>query len=197
MDLLNLGIAVVSEQKSITATAGHWKGHIDGIGLTSDLDRFLVEFKTHNDRSFKDLKKNGVKDSKPAHYAQMTSYMGYLELSRALYMAYNKNDSEYYLEWVDFDEEYFKELQRKEFEVISADTLLPRIGTGTKTWFECKFCSAKDVCFDKTFTEENCRTCKFVDVHDEGKWYCSKHKKDLPSNYQDGCEDFKMAEMFK
>jgi len=195
-DLKKIGIETTNEQKEIIATAEHWKGHIDGIGHLED-EQFLLEFKTHNDKSFKDLKKNEVKKSKPMHYAQMTAYMGYLGLEKALYMAYNKNDSEYYLEWVDFDEEHFDELKRKELEVLAAETLLPRIGTGMPTWFKCKFCSAKDVCFLKTPIELHCRTCKYVDVLPNGKWACDKHNIELSVEEQkDGCSIYNLSEMF-
>lgn len=192
-DLAKIGITVTDQQLEIIATAGHWKGHIDGIGNKE----FLVEFKTHNDKSFKDLKKKMVKESKPTHYDQMTSYMGYLDLKSALYMAYNKNDSEYYLEWIRFDPEHFKELQRKEMEVISAEELLPRIGTDTPTWFECKFCSANKVCFGIDKIEANCRTCDHVDVLDKGQWHCSLYKKGLSLDDQiAGCNSYTKAKMF-
>ena len=199
-DLQKIGIIVTDQQKAIKATAGHWRGHIDGIGefiFERGFGRFLVEFKTHNDKSFKDLLKLKVKTSKPVHYDQMTAYMGYLELPKCLYVATNKNDSAYYLEWVEFNEERFKELKRKEFEIITSDALLPRIGTGTPTWFECKFCDAADVCFNNKPVESNCRTCQYVDVMDEGVWHCSKHKQNLTEAEQRaGCPSYNLSEMF-
>lgn len=192
-DLKQIGIEVEGRQQSLIGVAGHWKGHVDGIA--GDM---LVEFKTHNDKSFKDVVKKKVKESKPTHYAQMIAYMGYLELKKGLYMAYNKNDSSYYIEYVYFDEEYFKELKRKQMEVISAEVLLPRVGSGTPTWFECKFCSASDVCFGKKKILEHCRTCTHVDVLDEGKWNCSLHNKDLTVDEQmQGCDSYSKSEMFR
>lgn len=182
--LAKIGIEVTDQQSYIIGTAGHWKGHTDGVGYCNHRGTFLVEFKTHNDKSFKDLKKNGVKKSKPVHYDQMTAYAGYKKLSRSLYMAMNKNDSEYYLEWVDFDEERFKELKHKEFEVISAEALLPRVGTNSPTWFKCKLCNARNVCFGTVKPNVNCRTCKHVDVEDDGIWSCSKFKKKLTNGEQ-------------
>lgn len=197
-DLAKLGIIVRDQQKEIIGAAGHWKGHIDGQAFTIKDGDFLVELKTHNDKSFKELVKLKVKLSKPTHYGQMQSYMGYLGLCKGLYMALNKNDSTYYFEWVEFDEAYFKESMRKEMEVILADTLLPRIGTGTSTWFECKFCDAKDVCFGKSEPLVNCRTCAHVDVLGCGVWECTKFKKNLSSDEQrEGCAEHEYALMFK
>lgn len=196
-DLKKIGIHTSGEQDEIIATAGHWKGHIDGIGTYGDGYSFLLEFKTHNDKSFKELTKKKVKEAKPTHYDQMTAYMSYLGFPKALYMAVNKNNSEYYLEWVDLDREHAKELKRKELEIITADTLLPRIGSGTPTWFECKLCNAKDVCFNRTPVNLNCRTCEHVDVLDEGAWSCSLKGEQLTVEDQiKGCGKYNKSEMF-
>ena len=174
-DLLTIGIMTHSDQLRVEGAGGHWKGHIDDIGnfIDSAENKFLVEYKTHNDKSFKELKKKKVKLAKPTHYGQMMEYMGKLDLPKALYMAINKNDSEYYFEWVHFDEEYYKDLVRKEVEIITSDVMLPRVGNDSPAWFECKMCDAAKVCFGRSEPNKNCRTCAFVDVFDEGKWVCS------------------------
>lgn len=205
-DLAKVGITVKNEQAEIIATAGHWKGHIDGEGEQDGRGDFLVEFKTHNDKSFADVKKKGVQVSKPIHYGQCQAYMGYRKLGSALYMALNKNTSEYYIEWLEFDPEYFKnDVQRKEMEVISADALLPRIGNNNITWFACKFCNAKNACFGKSEVVKSCRTCTYVDVLDEGRWACTNehncHKAksvELTVDEQRaGCDKYSLAIMFK
>lgn len=198
--LKELGIIVENDQAGVVGVAGHWKGHIDGEGFfqkdspffTEGL--FLTEFKTHNDKSYKDLIKNKVKVSKPGHYDQMTAYMGYRKLPRALYVSYNKNDSTIYLEWVIFDPEHFKELQRKEAEVIMADTLLPRIGNDSPMWFECKLCDARKVCFGKEPIKKSCKNCQHVDVLDDGEWHCMKHGWDMIPNQP--CLEYEKGEMF-
>jgi hypothetical protein len=161
---------------------------------------FLAEFKTHNDKSFKELRKLKVKESKPVHYSQMQTYMGYLGLIYALYVAYNKNDSEYYFEIVYFDEEHFSDLKRKEAEVLMSETLLPRIGNNNSTWFECKLCSAKDVCFGKEVADKNCRTCKYVDVLPEGEWGCAYYNETnvlTVEGQRAACEKYELSEIFK
>jgi len=172
-DLKKVGINVTNQQQSIVATGGHWRGHTDGSSIWG-LREYLVEFKTHNDKSFKDLIKKKVKLSKPGHYGQCQSYMGYLKLKACIYMALNKNDSTYYIEIIEFDPEYFEDSKRKEGEIIMSDVLLPKIGTGTSTWFECKMCDARNVCHKGKDPLKSCRSCEFVDVLDEGKWACTK-----------------------
>lgn len=192
-----LGIKSFDDQFEVVGFAGHWKGHIDGKGYFleesefKDLidDIFLVEFKTHNDKSFKDLKKNKVKVSKPAHYAQMQTYMDHCKLTHALYVAYNKNDSEIYLEVVEHDPDFCKDLKRKEGEVIMADELLPRIGNDSPAWFECKMCDARKVCFNKEEPKKSCKNCEHADILDDGVWKCGEFELDV----FDPCGDYKKA----
>ncbi len=197
-DLESIGIIVTGDQTEVIGVSGHWKGHIDGAGTKdSDPEEFLVEYKTHNDKSFKVLKKDKVFKSKPVHYAQVQAYMGYMEFKKCLYMALNKNDSEYYIEWIYFDEEYFKELKRKQLEVITAETLLPRIGNNSKSWFECKRCDEAPVCFRDKPIAKTCRSCVNVDVLSQGDWFCSKFESLLTVEEQRvGCEDYKIERMF-
>lgn len=198
-----LQLNVSRQQEECVGFAGHWKGHIDGVGnfyrispfYKSDNDKFLMEFKTHNDKSFADLKKNGVKASKPLHYGQVTSYMGHIKLERCLYVGYNKNTSEIYLEWIPFTQEDFKENQRKEAEVVVADTLLPRIGNDSPMWHECKMCDAKKVCFGEELPKPSCKNCQFVDVHDEGRWECTKSTSNKLESF-DICHEYKLSEFF-
>lgn len=201
-DLATEGIYVKDTQSEVIGFAGHWKGHCDGIAL-SESDpgvNFLVEFKTHAEKYFNQLTKDGVMKAFSYHYDQMIAYMGYLELPFGLYMAYNKNTSEYYFEIIMFDSERFKELKRKEQEIIVSDTLLPRIGNGSKAWFECKLCDAADHCYGDKEYEVTCRSCAYVDVLEGGKWKCTHHNKpgDLNSDTQkDACPYYELGDMFQ
>lgn len=179
--LTKVGIHVSARQEKIIGITGHLQGHTDGRGSWFNdkyqlfsCDDFLLEFKTHNEKSFNELKKTKeLIKTKPMHYSQMQAYMGGLNLEKGLYVAYAKNTSEIEVRVIDADEEHQKDLQRKEIEVVTADTLLPRIGNDNITWFECKMCNAKDVCFGKVSIEHECRNCQHVDVLDGGKWQCN------------------------
>lgn len=197
--LAGVGIHVKGEQKSMTGTGGHWKGHCDGVAIEESTpeQEFLAEFKTHNDRNFKSLKKLGVEKGFPKHKHQMNSYMGYLKLPFAFYLGYNKNDSEYHYETIQFDIELFNEDRRKEAEVIMSDVLLPRVGNDSATWHECKLCSAKHVCFGKTPIVKTCRSCQHVDTLEDGVWFCSHHDRALTvEDQREACDTYKLDVMF-
>lgn len=196
-----LGMVFKGDQDEVIGFAGHWKGHIDGLGMflrsskfyTEDDDWFLMEYKTHKASSFAALKKDGVKISKPLHYGQVTSYMGYKKLNRCLYVGYNKDTSEIYLEWIYFDEADFNDNKRKEAEVVMADTILPRIGNDSPMWHECKLCDAHGVCFGKEPVKKSCKNCEHVDIHDGGLWTCGKGE--TIKGYEP-CDKYELMEIF-
>jgi len=198
-DLAEIGIFVTDSQEEMTGTAGHWKGHCDGIAIAEvDISqRFLVEFKTHSQKNFDLVKKNGVKKFSSKHYGQCMAYMGYLDLPYCLYVAYNKNTSEDWCEVIMFDEEEFKELKRKEMEVIASDGLLPRIGNGSPAWFECKFCDARKVCFGRELPPITCRSCQHVDIEKDGVWACSLQDCNLSVDDQKAaCDEYQLSNIF-
>ena len=83
------------------------RGHIDGVivggpevGLSWPA---LFEHKALNQKSWTDLVKRGLRQSKPIYFAQCQLYMAYMELEVALLTAMNKNTQELYHEVVRFD----------------------------------------------------------------------------------------------
>ena len=82
-DLRMIGISIGGDQMRVDFGC-HVSGSVDGIiksgvpGATAK--KHVAEFKTHSLKSFKDLTKNGVEESKPMHYAQMQLYMWGLDI---------------------------------------------------------------------------------------------------------------------
>ena len=71
------------DQWRVSAVNGHFGGSLDGVakGLPeAPKSPAILEMKTHNEKSFKELMSKGVKNAKPQHYAQMTVYMGLMEI---------------------------------------------------------------------------------------------------------------------
>lgn len=200
-ELDKIGIHVHSEQKELVGITGHIKGHIDGIGIFLSNNKFkciegefLVEYKTHNKEKFALLKKQKVRKGFPTYFGQMTEYMHHLGFTKGLYVGKCKDNSEIYLEIIDYDAEHFDDLNRRVIEVITADTLLPRIGNDNPTWHECKLCDACNVCFGREEPSKDCRNCTYVDVLDEGKWKCTRH--DVILECTEPCKDYLMSPFF-
>lgn len=175
-ELEQIGIRVWGDQTEITMAHGHSKGHNDGICLgviEAPATNHLFEAKTMSDKYFKQTKKDGVQKTKPVYYAQMQIYMHKLSLTRALFMAVNKNDDEYYLERVKYDEGFANDLERKAERIIISEE--PPDKAFSPTWFECKFCDARNVCHKGLTPHVTCRSCRYCDILPEGKWSCQMY----------------------
>src|SRR5690606_7898622 len=112
------------------------------LGATPRIERtipageeFLLEFKTHNTKSFVNLVNIGVREAKPEHWSQMQVYMHKRGLKHALYMAVNKNDDDLYCEIVPIDPAQGPKLIAKADEVISSRQPPARIGNNP-SWFD-------------------------------------------------------------
>jgi len=180
-DLEQIGIEVSNQQAKIEGFAGHEFGHIDGecVGVPeAPKTVHLLEMKTHNDRSFKQLVKQGVKLAKPMHYAQCMRYMGGRNLTRALYVAINKNDETYHVERIKFNQGYYDELVKRGRDIILAEQ--PPGLMFARTWYECKWCDFHNLCHQDGEVQRNCRTCAHSDMLDDGVWECGLSSTQLP-----------------
>ena len=87
-------------QFRVAAHGGHFGGSLDAVAINlieAPKTWHVVEFKTHAQKSFTDLAAKKVRESKPQHYAQMQVYMLLTEISRAIYLAVNKNTDDLYV----------------------------------------------------------------------------------------------------
>ncbi len=137
------------DQFEVNAFGGHFSGHMDGcaIGIPEAPKTWhVLEFKTHNDKSFIKLNKEGVKKSKPTHYAQMMVYMGLTQMTRALYLAVNKNTDELYSERIKFNSAEFDAYMGRAEMIIFAQAPPERLASRPDD-FRCKFCDAKELCW--------------------------------------------------
>jgi radical SAM protein with 4Fe4S-binding SPASM domain len=164
-------------------------------GFDEDL---LFEAKSMNHTNFLDMKRKGVQESKPVHYAQMQMYMGRLGLNFAMYVAMDKNNCDLYTEFVPFDEYAFNNLLEKESNVLRADHINEfRKVSDNPSWYLCKFCDAKDVCHGGEKPEANCRTCEYSAMELGGVWSCFRYQKDLSVEDQAaGCPDYELGSMW-
>jgi len=138
-----------NEQFEVNAYNGHFSGHMDGCALDvieAPKTWHVLEFKTHNNKSFVKLKKEGVHKSKPMHYAQMMVYMGLTKMTRALYLAMNKDTDELYSERIRFNKEEFEAYMMRAGDIIFSQTPPERMASRPDD-FRCRFCDAKALCW--------------------------------------------------
>ena len=172
---------------------GHFGGSLDAVLYDiPDLPGQWVEgeFKTHNLKSFNELKKHRVRKAKPEHFVQMQIYMHYMKLPAALYLAICKDDDELYTEVVEYMPEvalFYIDRARK---IIDSPNPPERVQNASPGFFICRMCDYEGICWDNDPIEMNCRTCVNSVPANEGLWHCRRY--DYPLNEQDqkrGCRD--------
>ena len=164
---------------------GHFGGSMDGA-ICIDDQWYVGEYKTHNEKSFKELIKKGVKSSKFQHFAQMQIYMRLSGMTKALYFAVNKNNDEIYLEEVSYDEGFSETLINKARRVIFALQAPPKLSE-TPDYFECRWCDFTGICHGEEIPVVNCRTCNKFSINKSDS-YCSLREEPLAlEDERQGC----------
>jgi hypothetical protein len=168
----------------------HFGGSLDA--LIFDAPDFpnewiLGEFKTHNNKSYNEVVKKGVKAAKFEHYVQMQIYMRKYGLRVGLYFAINKDNDDLDIQIVWLDEIVADQHIDRAGKIILAP-LPPRRISEDPTWFRCNMCDFRAECHYGAPLAVNCRTCIFSEPIADGKWVCTKFQKDLPEGLQrTGC----------
>jgi hypothetical protein len=196
-DLRAGGAYVFGEQTAFSAFGGHFRGHIDGViagVMEAPKTPHILEIKTHNERSYKALIKDGVEKSKPAHYAQMQIYMMQLKYERALYVAVNKNDDSIYTVRIYAAPKHQQALMDKAEHIITTSEAPPKLHEDPEApaAYACLWCPAKEVCHDGAMPRSHCRTCVSstpITDGEDGLWRCEYHNKLLTLDEQRaGCK---------
>jgi hypothetical protein len=171
------------EQHRVVFAAGHASGRTDGKvrGVPeAPKTEHVLECKSHNNRSFGEVKRKGVREGKPAHYAQMQTYMHHQGLSRALYVAVNKNDDDLYIERVEYDATTALNLVAKAERISRAEVAPAKLHEDpeAKAAWQCRFCRHRPVCHDGAFARRTCRSClhSTAEMDGDGRWSCARHK---------------------
>lgn len=206
---------VVLKQWQFQDHFGHFGGASDGKLLAPDsfpalqnLGPGLAEFKTHGAKSFAILAGplesyrkwvtnpeavpfpgKGVLSAKPEHYVQMQTYMHYMKLKWALYVAVCKDTDDLYMEIIYYKPEMAEAYRDRARQIIFSREAPPRI-TDNPSWFKCKFCDYRELCHGQAvLPHKNCRSCVFAAPNEEGEWTCNKYSMTIPKDFiPQGCD---------
>jgi len=178
-------------QWRVSACDGHFGGSLDGVaqGLPeAPKSAAVLEFKTHNHKSFTSLIENKVQKSKPQHFDQMQVYMGLMQIDRAMYLAVDKDTDDLYCEWVHFDSVRFEQLIDKAQSLINSAQPPTRLSQDP-SFFICKMCNFHRLCHGQMAAEANCRTCCHASPVANAQWHCESHNKKISlKEQQTGCD---------
>lgn len=147
---------------------GHAIGHADGIAEIGS-ETWLIEIKSMNDSKFKDFVRNGVKSSHRNYYAQVQFMMGLSKITKCLLVAYNKNNSEYGEEEIEYDELYFSFLSQRVENVLSGK--VHKISQDETDW-RCRGCFKRGVCWGQIDVPKKIRTCANAMPSENGEFKC-------------------------
>jgi hypothetical protein len=195
-DLRAIGIDIqrTTGNQSRVSFGSHVSGSLDGViksGVPgAPKTEHVAEFKTHGLKSFNDVEKKGVEESKPEHFVQMQTYMAGTNIDRALYVAVCKDDDRIYTERVKFDKDVAEKAIARGKRIALADRM-PEPLSADPTWYQCKWCPAHDFCFESKITKHaNCRTCAHSTALENSTWRCERHDADdIPVEWQrEGCD---------
>lgn len=189
-DLVRAGVTVAAvdpatgKQFEILLADGHMRGKADGrlSGVPgAEKTEHLLECKSHNDRSFKELKKKGLKEAKPDHHVQCQLGMHGLGLTRCLYLAVNKNDDEIYAERIKYDAAEALAMIAKAERIVAAHRAPAKLheDPDAKMAWKCRSCPALGICHQREFARRNCRTCLHATPIAGGKWTCARFDREL------------------
>lgn len=199
-DLEAVGIIFSDDQLEVTHITGHCLGHIDGIARNvpgAEKTDHLAEFKTMKNSKFNALNKkalllgfeDALKELHSDYWCQVQAYMGYLGLTRCLYVITNKDTEERIYERITFYPQQFELIKERIMDILSHEQPPTRISE-REDWYECKWCDFKEVCFGHEKPLTNCRTCRFANLMDKGIWLCgvNKYNKLSKEDQLKGCQ---------
>jgi hypothetical protein len=175
-------------QFRVSFCAGHVGGSLDAaiLGVPEAPKTWHVgEFKTHGSKSFRTLQRDGVQKANPEHYAQMLVYMLGTGMTRALYLAVNKDTDELYAERIHTDANEARRLVARAEQLVVAAVPPTRIADDA-SWWQCKFCNHSGVCHAGKIPAVNCRTCLHAtpEMDGDGRWSCAAWHNDPPIGAQ-------------
>lgn len=189
------------KQIRIAFEGGHFGSAVDGFarGLPDfEMKEWvLLEFKTHNEKSFRDLEKNGVKYSQPKYYAQISVYLKAKKLKHCLYMGVNKNTDEIHAEIIPADKEIGEYFIDRGLSILAMNEP-PKGISSSAAFFKCKMCDFSPVCHKDAKVQRNCRTCVYWEPVSDGTWNCRKHRCGLTLELQNkGCSNHTLIKGLK
>ena len=211
-DFKAAGIEVVctgDNQQEMVDDTGHIKGHGDGVLNNvpgAEKTPHLFEGKTMKHSRFTKYMKVGLEKSDRVYWGQIHTYMGEMGLTRCVYGVVNKDTDERDFKRIEYDPAVHKQCMEIGFDILTSE--FPPKKIGEKTWFDCKFCSARGICHKGEPIHKSCRSCKYANIEMKGLWSCGneeyKRSREIEvdtviidkERQLVGCEEYELSEVF-
>lgn len=162
---------------------GHVVCHTDGLIDIGDGELMILEIKSMNNKLWNEYKNKGVRLSHPKYWDQMQMMMGMSGCQKCLFIAYNKDNSLYHVQIVDYDDFEWSYIKSRIQTVWSGEAA--KISDDPSSWL-CRFCFKRPSCWDGVLPDLACRTCQYASPQTDGGWWCGRHSKTAV----EPCEDW-------
>lgn len=186
---INISKDSLSEsQETVESLYGHFQGHLDGIAEI-DNKKYILELKTHNAASFEQVTKKGVKEAFFSYYIQCQTYMHFSSIKECIYIGYNKNNCDLFIDILQYDQNIGNDIEEKATQLLLGIENFPKV-----EMYKCKKyggCPFFENCHNNAPISKNCRTCISLEPIKNGNWFCLKNEKIIPLKDQEkGCEKY-------
>ena len=146
----NQGSQLAPIEYFIKVKGGKIAGHHDALIKKSDSQPILIDIKTMNDRAYTLWKREGTLTKYPQYVTQLHVYgAGYERangkaIKKLAVVGVNKNTSDFYVDFFDYDENLTKEIIKRTERVFSSP-LPPDPGQKMQNWC-CSYCGYSHLC---------------------------------------------------
>jgi hypothetical protein len=141
---------VLNRQGAFSVLDGNFQGHIDGVILDQEGNKYILEIKSTQEKYFKALVKNGVQKTFATYYLQCQMYMYFIEIPLTLFLAVNKNNGEIYQTVLEVDEAEIEFGLRKINKIISHGKDMPATlgdANDIPPKMPCQYCDFVGFCY--------------------------------------------------
>jgi len=163
------------QQFSYRDWGDHFRSRADGIveyEEDGEPRTALLEIKSMNDSRWTKCQDLGVKYTERHYYAQVQMMMGLGGFKETLFVAYNKNTSRYFHEYIPFDEFAYYNLRHRVERVMAGER--QRISNTDADW-RCRDCFKRDACWSGELPKtRDMITCHHSLPNPTGGWTCDK-----------------------
>lgn len=133
----------------VSLNGGKIAGHPDCFISRGDVQNVLADIKTMNDRAFTFWKREGTLKSKPQYVDQLHIYaQGCMnagrKVERLALIGLNKNNSDLYIDFFDYDPERMAEIERRSEAILKAEQA-PVENSPRENWC-CNYCEFAGIC---------------------------------------------------
>ena len=189
-ELEELGMTVSysgDEKKRYHDSTGHCVGYCQGFVTdvpTAEKTEHVLIIKSLSEKVFTQIRRFGVYRASPKYYCLALILMQMSKKKRAFFVLTNRNNEERYYERISYEPNAAKMVEQRGEVIIGSASPPARISEKPE-WYQCRGCSAKDVCFKAVQARISCRTCGQATIIHDGTWRCETSGQVLTEEDQD------------